>query len=323
MSKAIKKVASIALPIIGTIVAPGIGTALGSALSGTALGAIGGAIGGGLGGLVNGGGLKGAAIGAVTGGLGGYGGGALSGGLSAGATSLGSAATTQGLLNAGTGAVQGFSTAVRSGIGSSLASGLTSALTSPRTLMGIGNQLIADSEQDAIEKAQRQQQEALQTAINTQQSNTAPYRQLGSDAVNRINEIQSDRAGYIQNNEFYNTLADDAEQRLLANQAAKGKVGSGGTAAALQQELLHLGNRLADQEISQLTNQASLGANAAVGAANNVSNLQVQQGNSQAAGTIGANNAQTSGYQNQINTLLALQGLNNNTPTYQPALFNL
>jgi hypothetical protein len=320
MSKAVKKVARIALPVIGTIVAPGIGTALGSALSGASLAAIGGAVGGGLGGAIGGGGIKGALTGAALGGVGGY----------IGGGGLGSVAGTPLATTSGQAALQGptagtgiLGSITRTGIGSSLARALPSSggslfgggLTSP---LGIGNTLLSLNQADAAEEAAKLQAQSVDRAIQTQQQNTAPYRQLGEDAIGRINEIQNDRAGFIQNNELYQSLANDAEQRLLANQAAKGKVGSGGTAAALQEQLLNIGNGLVNQEINQLQGQAGIGANAAVGAGNQISNLQVQQGNAQAAGQIGQANALSSGYQNQINTLLALQSLNK-TPVYQPA----
>lgn len=100
MSKVIKKVASVAAPVLGTIFAPGIGTALGSSLSGAALSGIGGALGGGLGGAVSGGGLSGALSGAGMGGLGGYlGGGGLSNLLSGGAAQTG--LLTQGAMPMG------------------------------------------------------------------------------------------------------------------------------------------------------------------------------------------------------------------------------
>jgi hypothetical protein len=72
MSKKLKQIASIALPIIGTAVAPGLGTALGSTLSSAALAGIGGAVGGAAGGALNGGGVSGALKGGAIGGLGGY-----------------------------------------------------------------------------------------------------------------------------------------------------------------------------------------------------------------------------------------------------------
>lgn len=315
MSKTVKKVASIALPVIGTIVAPGIGTALGSSLSGAALGAIGGAVGGGLGGAVSGGGLKGIATGAALGGVGGYiGGGGL--GSVAGtplATTTGNAAL-QG-PTAGTGLLGSIS---RTGIGSSLIRALPTTATSPGSLaLTAGNLFTSLNQADAAEDAADKQIEFARQANAQQRADSAPYRQFGEEAISQINNIQNDRAGFIQNNELYNSLAADAERRLLANQAAKGKVGSGGTAAALQEQLLNIGNGLVNQEINQLQNQATLGQNAAVNAGTTSANLLTQQGNAAAAGEVGQANALSAGYQNQINTLLALQSLNK-TPVYQP-----
>lgn len=292
MSKAIKTVASIALPIVGNIIAPGIG------------GLIGGAIGGGISG-----GLPGAVLGAI----GGY--------ASAGATSslvgtpaigmaemaagaYGPASPGSGIMGAFTGGGlkalgTGISNAV-GGMGSSPVSGLSS----------IGNMLMTNEDAEAAEKAAKLQSNSINNALATQQ----PYQQLGTDAVNKINQIQADPAGYIKNNEFYNTLASDAERRLLANEAAKGKVGSGGTAKALQDQLLMLGNGLVNQEIGRLQTQANTGQGSAAVA----SNLQTQQGDVNAAGVMGANNAYQKGYENQLNTLLALQNLNK-VPSYAPS----
>lgn len=68
----LKSVAPIALPILGSLVAPGIGTALGSTLGESALGAIGGGLGGAAGGGLSGGGLSGALKGGALGAAGGY-----------------------------------------------------------------------------------------------------------------------------------------------------------------------------------------------------------------------------------------------------------
>lgn len=315
MSKTVKKVASIALPVIGTIVAPGIGTALGSSLSGAALGAIGGAVGGGLGGAIGGGGLKGIATGAALGGVGGY----------IGSGGLGSVAGTPLATTAGNAALQGptagtgvLGAITRTGIGSSLVSSIPSGLTSPTSLaLGLGNALTSINQANAAEDAADKQIDFARQANAQQRADTATYRQFGEQAVQQINDIQADPAAYIRGNELYNSLAADAERRLLANQAAKGKVGSGGTAAALQEQLLNLGTGLVNNQVTQLQGQANLGANAAVGTGTNSANLLTQQGNAAAAGEIGQANALSNGYQNQINTLLALQSLNK-TPVYQP-----
>lgn len=90
LGKFLKKAAGFALPVLGTLAAPGIGTALGSTLGTAALSGIGGALGGAAGGAIGGGGLSDALRGAALGGAGGYlAGGGLSDLLSG--TSLGNA----------------------------------------------------------------------------------------------------------------------------------------------------------------------------------------------------------------------------------------
>jgi hypothetical protein len=162
---------------------------------------------------------------------------------------------------------------------------------------------------DAAKEAARIQAGAVDKAIATQ----APYSELGTSALRQIQQIQQDPAAYIQNNGFYKGLADDAQQRLLANQATQGKLGSGGTASALQQALLNLGNGLVDQKINQLQTQVNTGQVSA----GTTSNLITDKGAAQAAGTVGSSNALQTGYQNQINTILALQNLSR-APSYQP-----
>lgn len=289
MSRGIKKVASIALPIVGSIVG----------------GPIGGAIGGALGGAIGGGGLKGAAIGGITG----YASAGLTEGL-VGTTAapqmlpwqVGPSYPGSGVLGAATG---GGLRALTSGI-SSAASSVNPALMG---ITSIGNQLLTQSNADTAEEAARIQSDSITRAIEGQK----PYTQAGEQAINQISQINANPAGYIQNNPLYKSLANDAQSRLLANQAAKGKVGSGGTAAALQDQLLQIGNGLVQQQIGNLNQQANIGQTAA----NQTSNLAVSQGNVNAAGAVGANNAYQSGYQNQINTLLAMQNLGR-TPSYSP-----
>jgi len=120
MKKFFKRIARVALPVLGSFLAPGIGTALGSTLSSAALKGIGGAIGGGLGGASSGGGLKSALTGAALGGAGGYlmGGGSVPGlgsmGGNLGAGGIGPATPSSGVLGSvgkaiGTGGATGSS----------------------------------------------------------------------------------------------------------------------------------------------------------------------------------------------------------------------
>jgi len=128
-----------------------------------------------------------------------------------------------------------------------------------------------------------------------------PFRQAGESTLPGLQDLVNDpnaQLDFVQNNPFFQSLSDQASNTLFANQAAKGKVGSGGTAAALQENLLRLGTDLVNQNVNQRFNLASLGSNAAAGqatatqqAGNNISGLTLQQGNANAAGVIGANNA--------------------------------
>lgn len=314
MSGFLKKVLPIALSIAAPYLAPAIGIAsLGGTIAlGAGLGAAGGAI--------SGGGLKGAALGAVGGAVGGYAG--------YSPASLGSSATTQGLLNAPRGAVAGYQTATRAGAGVAggtagsvgTATSVASKLLSKpeELLLKAGNQIMSQAGSDTATKAAKIQAESIDRARAANTAAQAPYTQLGENAVNQINTIQSDPAGYVQNSPFYQSLAQDAQRRLLANQAAKGKVGSGGTAAALQEQLLALGNGLVQGQVNTLQGQVNTGANAATNVGNTNTELLTSQGAVNAAGKVGAFNAQNSGYQNQVNTMLALKGLQQSPIQYQP-----
>lgn len=334
MSKAVKSVASIALPIAGAVAGsfvgmPQLGAALGGAVGGAVQGngikgVIGGAaagygaslgpVGGAIGGAVNGG-INGGLEGAVMGGLSGYAAGGIQQaavGTVAGAplsTVTGNAAAqgpTQGsgILGATTGG------GVRA-LGNTVSQAATSAAGSPvATLLGAAGNAVATSQTvDATEEAARIQAEAIDRGIATQQ----PYNELGTSAAKQIQQIQSDPGAYVQNNPFYKSLADDAANRLKASEASKGKLASGGTADALQTSLLNLGNGLVQQQVGTLQNQVNSGQTAA----SNITGGQVGKGNVQSAGVMGVNNAMQTGYQNQISTLLALQNLNK-APSYQP-----
>lgn len=341
MSKVVKTIASVALPIIGTIVAPGIGTALGSALTATTLGTIGGAVGGLLGGGIGSDWNPTATVlGGVTGGAGGY---FSSGGTLAGLTGAAEAGTgaatgaagAAGTAGAATGAAStapmtvvtnglpstataaSLSAAAPSAGTSALGSGIMDSISNHLTtsqivpaLLGAGNQVTTQANVDAAKEAAGIQAASVDKAIAQQQ----PYSEAGQAALAKIQGINADPAGYIKSSSLYSTLAADAERRLMASEAAKGRVGSGGTKAALQDRLLQIGNGLVQQDLNNLQTVANAGQTAA----SNTSNLLTQQGNAGAAGVIGASNAQTSGYQNQISTLLALQNLGR-TQAYNPS----
>lgn len=160
----------------------------------------------------------------------------------------------------------------------------------------------------AAKKAASAQSAAADRAIEEQtkarlqaREDLEPFREVGSTDLEGLGKLVTDpqsQLDFIQNNPFFEALAKKSSDTLLGNQAAKGKVGSGGTAEELQNSLLLLGTDLVNQNINQRQNLATLGSNAAsqqasttLNTSTNIGDLLTQQGNAKASGIIGANNA--------------------------------
>ena len=140
----------------------------------------------------------------------------------------------------------------------------------------------AEAEQRAAQAAAI---EANRKAVEQGRADLQPYNAAGQGA---IPGLQSGLAGlsdlvtnpqaqkdYITKNPFFGAMADRAKTDLFANNAARGKVGSGGTAEALQNSLLLLGSDLINQNVTQrgnvntqYQNLVNTGLNAAGGQAN-------------------------------------------------------
>lgn len=152
-------------------------------------------------------------------------------------------------------------------------------------------------------KAQVAQSEAAiefaRESLRTVRGDLAPFREAGAGAIPLLTGAIDDPSSRVLQNPFFQALASDQEQRLLASQAARGKVGAGETGDQLTRNLLLLGNQFAQQDVGNLFNLATLGANAAAqtGTATQqtsgqVGNLLTGIGNAQAAGLVGAANSQ-------------------------------
>lgn len=149
-------------------------------------------------------------------------------------------------------------------------------------------------------------------ALANVRSDLAPFKQAGQNALTGLQSLVTDptaQKNYITNNPFYEALSTDATNKLYANKAAKGKLGSGGTLKELQNNLLTLGSDLLNQSITQRQNLATMGQNAAAmtgtatqNSANTISDLITGQGNATAAGIIGDKNTQTNAWGNLINS---------------------
>ena len=207
----------------------------------------------------------------------------------------------------------------------------------------------AESAQDDIRASESRTLSALRGGASEGQRFLTPFTQAGVDQLGSLqqgfDDVQGDisgvrglvtdpnqQASFVQNNPFFTALADDAQRRIFGSQAARGKLGSGGTAEALQNSLLLLGNDLLGQNIQQRQgliqsglglnqqrqNLTSLGANAASrqagisenlgintantisGNARNIADLKLQGAGAQASGLVGAAQARQQGIENMI-----------------------
>lgn len=199
--------------------------------------------------------------------------------------------------------------------------------------MGLIADLFGGTQSDAANNAARFQVNALNKGIDTQNRNIAradnllaPIAQEGLRGFSDTAKLATDPAAqrdFIQNSPFYGALADDAQRRVFNNAAARGKVGSGGTAEALQKSMLLLGDDLLNSDINRRMALHGMGigatnnqVNVGTAGANNITDLLSEIGNSKAAGEIGAANAEVGGTQNIIDALfsagkLALDGSGN------------
>ncbi len=136
---------------------------------------------------------------------------------------------------------------------------------------------------------------SLRESEETARGDFQPFTDVGKTDLQGLGDLITDperQRDFITQNPFFDALAGRATSTLLANQAAAGKVGSGGTAEALQNSLLLLGTDLLNQNINQRFDLANLGLRSASGQAGVTTSLAspiaqtfVGQGQAKAAGT--------------------------------------
>lgn len=295
--KSLKKIVkSVAPAVLGAAI-------LGPAGLGLASAATGGAIGGALYGASQGG-----IEGAITGGVSGYGVGSTLLGTAAGTPLAGGIGPTQG--SGILGAATGGGTAA---IGNTLASLLpSSASNTPASMFQTANLLSGIIGYQTASDVAKIQSSYGQQALNTLNETLSPYKTAGETTLNKLTSLVNDptaQANYIMNNPFYQALAKDAEEKLLSRQATSGRLGTGGTAKALQESLLLLGRDLLSSDVSNMQNLANTGQTAATNIASGSTNLLTQIGAAKAAGEVGKTNAINDALSNYLLSSSQLSGL--------------
>ena len=104
----------------------------------------------------------------------------------------------------------------------------------------------------AAERASRGSVRAGQEAQQLLAGATQPFSQLGIEAGGQLLGALPQQAdpSQIINNPFFQALSQDLQQGTLANRAALGLAGSGGTQDALARQQLLLGNQFQQQDLA-------------------------------------------------------------------------
>ena len=140
----------------------------------------------------------------------------------------------------------------------------------------LGGILDSRKEGRAIERAGDVQQAAAREGISAQEraleqlrEDLAPFTEFGLGAIPQLQNAlgltsSEDQGGLglgpeLLENPLLRTLQDDVTRRLFANQAAQGRLGSGGTAAALQNALIPQALDFRQREIDNLFQTLGIG----------------------------------------------------------------
>lgn len=130
--------------------------------------------------------------------------------------------------------------------------------------LALQNKVLADAPK-LVDTAEKRGINALSGAYNQAQGTLKPYELQGVKGLNSLTDLTlspQKQADFIKNNPFYNAMVGDAQSRLMKNQASRGKLGSGDTAKALQDEVLKIGSDLMQGELGNRQGLANYGLNA-------------------------------------------------------------
>lgn len=119
------------------------------------------------------------------------------------------------------------------------------------------NSIIQGSTTDAKEKVDIARGNAIavqERGLASVRSDFQPYIDAGITNLEGVDELINNpeaQRDFLLNNPFFDEFAKQAERRLLNNQAAQGRVGSGGTQLELRNRLLEFGNQLVNTSVQQ------------------------------------------------------------------------
>lgn len=173
---------------------------------------------------------------------------------------------------------------------------------------GIGTSFLGDAlgfgASGDIADATKQQVAFDRKAMRRLRKDLAPFRNLLSpEEMQGTVDLAVDpqaQLSFLQSNPLFNNLLQQSQDAIMANQAARGGLASGGTQAALQNAFLAQGQDLINQQLNRsmplLSNMQNAATQTGVGSANILSGI----GAAKSAGTIAQSNADQQAFQNLI-----------------------
>lgn len=153
----------------------------------------------------------------------------------------------------------------------------------------IDDPLGVDAQADAINRSQQIQTEAGQEALETLRADLAPFTRVGTEAANLLLGSVLEPGGMqttaqdVLSDPFFQALSEQQTQDTLAQRAALGLAGSGGTQDILQRNLLQLGEGFRQQRQNEALARQQTRFNQLMGA------TQIGQASAAQTGLTGAN----------------------------------
>lgn len=142
----------------------------------------------------------------------------------------------------------------------------------------VSGQTAADAQAKAGVKAAQLQEARGQEAIGL----LTPFREFGQAQLDPLSQLLSaqGQAAYLQDNPLFQNILDSVNRQTMLTQAARGRLGSGGTLESLQSNYLMQALPFLQNQQQNLFQAANMGQTSAAGVGNILQNI----GNVQGAG---------------------------------------
>lgn len=192
---------------------------------------------------------------------------------------------------------------------------ISGAVTSGVTSLMSGGTQVAGAQTGAAElrEAETRAREDRERGI----ARLEPSAEIQDRQLSDIDRLVSDpeaQKEFVTQNPFFTALADEAQRRLLSKEATRGKIASGGTAEALQNSILLLGEDLIGRRVERGRQIVGTTPGARVAQANidvgqaaatgltgqGIAEFATQEANARAAGQVGFGKSMVKGAEGAV-----------------------